>query len=212
MDISHAKNALEQVFSKDGYKIGNFVISCPSSLSVDINKNDNGISVNFKDKLPSVQTKKLLIKISTGVEKIFFGAESGSIKLKYFPEFPFSYKDNSEEERFGSAKECLDFVEFKQEIAQQYPDNERKKIAELALKYANEWAIISSQNCSEFKSSIRKNRRKLSKECNKFVYENIINSKEIEAKSIALSFILLYFVLPAIVNWIVKRFLDKLAN
>jgi hypothetical protein len=188
------------------------VLSCPPSLSVDISKKDNGISVNFKDKLPSVQTKKLLIKISTGVEKIFFGAESGSIKLKYFPEFPFSYKDDSEEERFGNAKECLDFVEFKQEIAKQYPDNERKKIAELALKYANEWAIISSQNCSEFKSSIRKNRRRLSKECNKFVYENIINSKEIEAKSIALSFILLYFVLPAIVNWIVKRFLDKLAN
>jgi len=209
MDISYIKDAIEQAFSKVGFNIAKFAISCPSPLSVIIEKNDDGIKFTFIQNFPTIKTTKFFLSIKTEVEGIFLGKDGGSIKLRHFPDFNFKYSDENTE-LFGSSNFNLDNIQ--QEINTKYPDRKRKRIADLALTYANEWANIASQNGIVFSGCKQSNKDKLSDDCQQFVYENIINSKEIEAKSAALAFILLYFILPTIINWVVKRFLDQLFN
>ena len=55
----------------------------------------------------------------------------------------------------------------------------------------------------------KKNKKLLAENCQKFVHENIVNSKEIEAKSVILTFILVYLILPSVISWVVKKFLDS---
>jgi uncharacterized membrane protein len=57
-----------------------------------------------------------------------------------------------------------------------------------------------------------KSRRQYRKDCEAFVKENILASRDVEAKSAVLTFILVYFVLPAVISWVVKKFLDNYFN
>lgn len=209
MDVSSIKDIIEQVFSKSGYKVANFNISLPSVVSTKIEKNEDGIKISFQDNLPKVKTKKFFISIGSEIENIFFGSEKGSIKLKHFPDFVFSYKEESDEKRFGSRPVSLELSQFQQEISNKYPDRERKKIADLALKFANEWYTISSENGVVFTGCNKTTKDKFNKDCFEFVHQSILKSEEIKAKSAILSVVLLYFVVPAIINWVVTRFLNR---
>ena len=40
----------------------------------------------------------------------------------------------------------------------------------------------------------------------------MIRSGDIEARSGILAFVLIYFVLPAVISWVVKKFLDNYFN
>ena len=207
MDVSYIKKIVEEVFSKSGYKVDKFTLFCPSILDVRINKIDDGISFDFTKVMPSVRTKKLLIPITAYVEGIFLGKLGGTIKLKYFPDFEFNYS-GFEQNNFGSAHH-VDLSDIKSCIAREYPDKQRRKIANLALQYANEWATIVSHNGVDFSRYDKKNKKLLAENCQKFVHENIVNSKEIEAKSAILTFILVYLILPSVISWVVKKFLDS---
>jgi hypothetical protein len=207
MDVSYIKKIVEEVFSKSGYKVDKFTLFCPSSLDVRINKIDDGISFDFTKVMPSVRTKKLFIPITAYVEGIFLGKLGGTIKLKYFPDFEFKYS-GFEQNNFGSAHH-VDLSDIKSCIAREYPDKQRRKIANLALQYANEWATIVSHNGVDFSRYDKKNKKLLAENCQKFVHENIVNSKEIEAKSAILTFILVYLILPSVISWVVKKFLDS---
>lgn len=207
MDVSYIKKIVEEVFSKSGYKVDKFTLFCPSILDVRINKIDDGISFDFTKVMPSVRTKKLLIPITAYVEGIFLGKLGGTIKLKYFPDFEFKYS-GFEQNNFGSAHH-VDLSDIKSCIAREYPDKQRRKIANLALQYANEWATIVSHNGVDFSRYDKKNKKLLAENCQKFVHENIVNSKEIEAKSAILTFILVYLILPSVISWVVKKFLDS---
>lgn len=211
MDLIKIKEAIDQAFSKNGYSISKFSIFIPNSTTIKVEKKDNSVQVLFLNNLPAVKTKKLFLSIKAEVEGIILGQDGGSIKLKHFPDINFSYNEDTTEQRFGSPP-LVNLEKIKQEIATQYPDNKRKTVAELALNYANEWATLASNGGVDFKQCDEKSKKQLYQDCKNFVYENIINSKKVEPKSSSVALILLYFFLPAIINWVVKRFLDQLVK
>lgn len=210
MDISEIKKIIDQVFSSDGFKFLNFFFTCPPSVDIKLNKDKEGINIDFTKSMPYVKTKRMLIPLTVYVEGLFLGENSGSVKLKYFPDLHFEYAGFTDE-RFGSDK-SISLESFNNQINKEYPDEERRKIAKIALQYTNEWATIVSQAGLNIRECGQVHRKKLKQDCEKFVLENIKNSKEIEAKSAILSFILIYFVLPAVVSWVVKKFLDNFFN
>jgi hypothetical protein len=210
MELSELKNIIEQIFSKSGYEVNSFTFFCPTSSSISMKKTESSLDISFKEGMPSVKTKKFFITISAHLEGLSLGEDGGTIKLKYFPDINFSYGRNSSEERFGAFKNNIDIKKIKSQINQEFPDSARNKIANLALQYAQEWTNIASDNGNDL--SFYKNKRlrkKHRQDCESFVKENIMLSKDVEAKSAILTFILIYFVLPAVVSWVVKKFLDN---
>lgn len=210
MEISEVKEIVEKVFSKDGYEVNNFTFFCPKSLSISLEKTSNDLSIKFNTGLPSVQTKKLFIPITAQLEGITLGEDGGSIKLKYFPDIKFSYGYGTKS--FGAYEPSVDVYEMKHAINKQFPDPERNKIANLALQYAQEWISVASQNGTNLLFKNKNLRKQHRKNCEAFVKENIMLSKDIEAKSAVLTFILVYFILPAVISWVVKKILDNYFN
>lgn len=210
MEFSKIKEIVEGIFSESGYKIADFTFICPSDISLSVKKLDEAIHIDFKNSLPSVKTRKLFIPISVYVEGISLSENGGSIKLKHFPDFSFTYASGLvSEQRFGCKQKSFDSKAFAQEVDSRYGDEERRRIAKTALKYAKQWADLVSQNnveCTE------ENRKQMAMDCENFVKESMMQSKEIEAKSAILSFVLIYLVLPAIISWVVKKFLDNYFN
>ena len=210
MDLATIKKSIENLFSSDGLQISKFKIFCPPDVSTSIRKTDDGININFNDKLPFVKAKRMFIAITIEIEGLVLRENGGTIRLKYFPDFDFSYDLSGDDAVFGSApSEKINLAPIKEAILKQYPDPERGKIAKLALQYANEWVNIARDNGINIEEYGRVNRKKLNSDCESFVKDSIINSKEIEAKSAILTFVLMYFILPAIVSWVVKKFLDN---
>jgi len=207
MDLNQIKLIVDQVFSKDGYKVGNFNFACPTNLSVDINKSDDSLNITFNGDLPTVKTKKLFIPFNVGVQGLSLSEETGTIKIKNFPDIKFSYQEKSEE-NFGSAKNKFDSDSFSMEIDKEFKDNERRRVAHTAFKYAREWLEVASQSTD----CTVQNKKKLISQCEKFVHEKMTKSKDIEAKSAILTFVLIYFVLPAVINWVVKKMIEKYFN
>lgn len=207
MDLNEIKLIIDQVFSKDGYKVGNFNFACPTNLSVDISKSDDSLNIAFNGDLPTVKTKKLFIPFNVGVQGLSLSEETGTIKIKNFPDIKFSYQEKSEE-NFGSAKNKFDSDSFSMEIDKEFKDNERRRVAHTAFKYAREWLEVASQSTD----CTVQNKKKLISQCEKFVHEKMTKSKDIEAKSAILTFVLIYFVLPAVINWVVKKMIEKYFN
>lgn len=211
MELPEIQNIIEQIFSKSGYEVNSFTFFCPTSSSISMKKTASSLDISFKEGMPSVKTKKFFITISAHLEGLSLREDGGTIKLKYFPDINFSYGQESSEERFGACNNNnVDTKIIKSQINTEFPDSARNKIANLALKYTQEWANIASDNGNDL--SFYKNKRlrkKYRQDCEAFVKENIMLSKDIEAKSAILTFILIYFVLPAVVSWVVKKFLDN---
>jgi hypothetical protein len=210
MDISEIKNIVNQIFSENGFKFLNFFFTCPDNVDIVLNKDEQGINLDFTKQMPYVKTKRMLIPLTVYVEGLFLGPDSGSIKLKYFPDLHFEYA-GFQDNNFG-AEEPKKLESFYNQIHKEYPDEERRKIAKLALQYTQEWATIVSQTGVNYSDCEQPKRKKLRDNCKSFVLENIRNSRDIEAKSAILSFILIYFVLPAVISWVVKKFLDNFFN
>jgi len=210
MELSEIKNIIEQIFSKSGYEVNSFTFFCPTSSSISMKKTESSLDIYFKEGMPSVQTRKLFIPITAHLEGISLKEDGGTIKLKYFPDISFSYGQNDSKERFGSFNNNVDTKIIKSQINNEFPDSARNKIANLALKYAQEWTSIATDNGNDiFLCKNKRLRKKYMQDCEAFVKENILLSKDIEAKSAILTFILIYFVLPAVVSWVVKKFLDN---
>lgn len=210
MDLLTIKDIISQAFSKSGYSISNFAISFSNNTSILITKKDDGININFLDNLPVVKTKKFFLPIKTEVQGICLSNDYGTIKLKNFPDMKFYYSEQNEEQVFGNSGLVFDTEKLKNDIAKKYPDTKRKKIAELVLDYATEWAVLANSHGVDFKQCDTYSQKKLYKDCYKFVHDNIINSKKIETKSSSIGLMLLYLFLPAMINWIVKKFIDQL--
>lgn len=209
MKIAEIKDTLKQIFSKDGFKFLNFSFTCPENIHSVLNKNDNGISIDFTQEMPYIKVKKLLIPITVYVEGVFLGEHSGLIKLKYFPDIHFDYDEFKNEQNFGNRdKDNFNIEYFYDEINDKYPDEERRKIARLGLQYAREWTKILEETSVSVENFTILDREKLRIDCENFVLENVRKSKKIKARSAVLSFILIYIVIPSVINWIIKKFLD----
>ena len=209
MNIQEIKETLKKIFSEDGFKFLNFSFKCPHNLDSTLKKTDDGISIEFTKEMPYVKVKKILIPVTIYVEGLLLGEKGGSVKLKYFPDIHFEYDGFTDEKKFGQQKaENFKIEAFYDEINQKYPDEERRKIARLSLQYAAEWAKILEETKGDVTNFPILEREKLRDNCEKFVLENVKKSKEIKARSAILSFLLFYIVIPSIVNWIIKKFLE----
>lgn len=207
MELTDIKNAIEQIFSKSGYTISGFSLSCPDEMAMSITKKEKGIEISFGGDLPYIKTKKFLIPLSAKIQGIYLGEDGGSIKLKHFPDFSFSYDENSSE-NFGSHKSTSRVDKIIEVIDKEFKDEERRKIAKLALQYTNEWATIVSHAGIDIYHCDDKTKNKLKKDCESFVLEKVRNSKKIEGKSAILTFILMYVVLPIIIKWVIEKFFN----
>lgn len=213
MTVSEIKNIVNKVFSEEGFRFLNFSFVCPNNIHLTFEKGSKSINIDFTQEMPHVKVKKMLIPMTIYVEGLFLGEESGSIKLKYFPDIYFEYAAFKEgQENFSSEfpvgnnteiEECYD------EITKKYPDEERRMIARLSLQYTKQWAEIlkTTRNDSKELSVVQKD--SLKRDCENFVIENVKKSKKVKARSAILSFVLLYIIIPSVVNWVVKKFLER---
>lgn len=206
LDVQAFKEIIYSIFSSTGYAINNINVQFPHPLDIKIVKNADGdISLDFTQSLPKVSWKKL-ITFTAWVQGISLGKTKGVLKLKYFPDITFNYDDPTPK-LFG----CRNYAdELSYDIESEFGnDPAKKKIADHCLHYANEWATIASASIDSCDSNER-TRKALKEDCRQFVMENIKNDKEIIAKSAILSFLLLWVVLPAILNYVLTRLFKRL--
>lgn len=206
-DISKIKDILTEIFSDNGYKAGDMLVQCPSPVTVNIENKDDSVSIDFTDNLPTATIKKL-IKLNFKILGVVLGQTGGTIKIKYFPDIKFDYAGSM---KFGAVNNMA-YDAICKEIDAQYGDAERKKIAQRCLQYGTEWATIVSASQTEPVVYSERDKRKLRKQCYNFIYENIKDDKEIECGFVVLGVILLNFVLPVIISWIVTKILNHWFN
>lgn len=200
---SKIKSIIDSIFSDDGYNIQKFNVKFPTPLDIIISKKDNSVELIFKKDLPKITWKKF-ITLSARVSGIVLNDTGGILKLKYFPDIPFSY--NEAEERFGISYDSSD---INKDIEQEYPDEEAQFLAKKCLHYSSEWATIASQGC-DLRSLQRSQQKRLKQQCKQFVLENLKNDQEIKSGSILISFILFYIILPAILRFVLDKLFKKI--
>lgn len=199
---------LHNLFSEHGISINALKIISNSPLKLEINNASNGTCIIFKDEKPKIEIKKF-ITFYVYVEQINFGVNGGSIKLKNFPDFYFSYED--EDAKFGNINiKEHDFCEIDKEIKQRYNDAQKQKIASLCLQYCKEWVTISSRAGVSFNNADIIDRYVLKEQCAAFVTNNVLKDiKSNRHSSVVGSWILIYVVIPMMIKWIVNKILSK---
>lgn len=206
LPIKNLKVILDKVFSSTGYSFKDLYIKLPQPLNMTFGiVAEDKISLKFIDQLPKISWKKF-ITISALIQEIILDNDGGVIRIKYFPDLKFQYS-KSETTNFYSSPIILE--ELYDEINAEYPDAERRKIANLCLHYANEWVTMccaSGVSVDEIVSN-----KDSKKNCYRFVKESIVNNEN-KHGSIVISFILIYVILPIILKWIIERIFKKLSN
>lgn len=208
LPIKTLKEALEKVFSKGGYSFKDFSIKLPQPLNMTFGiVDDNKISLKFLDKLPVISWKKF-ITVSASIQEIILGNDGGIIRVKYFPDLKFQYsKTDQDVTLFGSK---INLEEIKSEIDKEYGDEERRKIANLCLHYADQWVTmccVSGVTPEEFA-----NNKLLKKDCYHFVKDSVVEDFKQNHGSVVISFILIYVILPIILKWIIEKIFKKLTS
>lgn len=203
INIKQVRDIIYQIFSDNGYLFNNMNVRFPQPLNISITKKDDTISLDFIDSCPKVSIKKL-ITFTAHIQGLSLGAESGTLKLKYFPDINFSY-ERTQELLCGNA---YDFSGIEQEILSEYKDETRQKLAAKCLQYGREWATIASQGNPDFAFSSFKKQQELKRECKEFIMENI--REEERHGSVVLTFILVYVLLPVILKFIVERIFRRI--
>jgi hypothetical protein len=202
------RDIVDAIFSNMGYDVKNFNIQFPHPLDIKIVRDEkDNIVLKFTESLPKV-TWKRFITLTARISGISLGEKEGILMLRYLPDVPFSYDDQSTEAIFGQS---LDFSEVYADINEAYQDEERRILANRCLHYASEWATIANQSGS-FSDTSSCNRRKLKKDCKNFVMDNIKNDSEIQAGSVIITFLFFYVVLPVVLKFVLERLFKKLFN
>lgn len=79
-----------------GLQINGLTIKCKSPLSIRIEKQNDGVNIDFVDNYPLVTYKQNLglisPQISTYMTGVVFKQKNGIIKLKNFIDIPFNYE------------------------------------------------------------------------------------------------------------------------
>lgn len=205
LPIKKFKEVLNKIFDSTGYSFKDINIKFPQPLDMVFGQSEDGnISLLFNKNLPKITWKKF-ITISAWIQGIILSDDGGTIKIKYFPDLKFSYTKDAEQ-LFSS--KVLNVTSIEEEIHNQYPDEERQKIAKLCLHYASEWAIICSS--SGITKDDFKNNKKLKKDCFNFVKDSIKQEKK--HGSFVISFVVIYIILPVILKWIIEKLFEKLIS
>lgn len=191
---------INNIFTKNGTEINDIKIKSLSPLDIQIDIKNNYINILFPNNKPKAAIKRF-ITISANVERISLGQTGGYIKLKYFPEFAFSY------EKVFSDSEPKNISDIHSDINKKYGKQSRE-IANLCLQYANSWAIIASRSdCFSGATAIEKSA--LKKQCMKYVVENVKLDIEKKYGSVILTYLLVFIIIPSIARFIITRLLEK---
>ncbi|NDC96132.1 hypothetical protein EB077_12565, partial [bacterium] len=130
---------------------------------------------------------------------------------KYFPDIHFNYA--TESKAIGAYDiDNVDFLEIESDIAKEYDDDNRQKLANKCLQYAKEWATIASYGGVSFRDCDFNQQKKLKTQCKQFVRESVLNDEEVRYGSVILTFILIQVILPIIIKWVVEKLFKRLSN
>jgi hypothetical protein len=208
IDLTQIETILDSIFN-DGFNINGTKVTCKSPAQISVSSvSTNHTTIDFSNNLPRATVKKL-ISLNFDIEGIIFKKDSGTIRIKYFPDINFDYVKESK--NFGSyAIDSVDFSSITEEINQQYDDDTRKKLAGKCLQYAQEWATIANYGGVSFRDCSFAEQQSLKKKCGSFIKESLMNDEEIKYGSIILTFVLLHIILPIIIKWIVERVFKRL--
>lgn len=206
-DINSIKQIIDQIFSSAGYQMNGLSVQCSSPVEISIINNGDSIDINFNNNLPKAIIEKF-IKFNLSVLGINLGKNGGVLRIRHFPDIKFDYSGSM---KFGTNYDPY-FETISKDIETEYDDSERRKIANRCLQYGKEWATIVSSETDVREITSRSERKKLRKQCYNFIFENAKNDKEIVCGSVVLTILILNFLLPIIINWIVTKILNHWWN
>lgn len=205
MSPQEISEILFKIFSNDGFKVGGLTIKSMSPINGNIISSADETIIKFEKNYPKVSIKRF-ITLSASIEALSFKKDSGSIKLKNFPNINFSYAKPmiSFLERFQSQEDIILEIETK------YNDETKKKIAHKCLQYGTEWATIVSES-GGFYGLNDSSKKSLRSQCVKFVVDNVRKDIEDEKKygSVIITYLLVFIIIPAIARFIITRLLEK---
>ena len=196
--------SISSIFNGEGIVVKGFKVTSKTPTVANITYGADIAEITFGQN----QTKAEITRIITmyaHIEKIVFGPEGGSIKLRNFPDFSFGYGEEVTHKfvRFDNS-------DIYAEIEGKYAKKSYKDIAKKCLQYSEEWATMSMCNGITFDNADYFDRWKLKDQCYNFVHDNVLEDAEKRYGSIVITWIFLYIILPTIIKWIINRFLDKL--
>lgn len=208
IDLTQIETILNSIFN-DGFDLNGTKVACKSPAQITVSSVDaDHITIDFNNNLPRATVKKI-ISLSLDIEGVIFKKDSGTIRLRHFPDINFDYVKESK--AVGAYEiDSVDFADIEAEIGQQYDDENRKKLADKCLQYAKEWATIANYGGVSFKDCNFAEQQSMKRQCQSFVKESLMNDEEIKYGSIILTFILLQIILPIIIKWIVERVFKRL--
>jgi len=196
--------SITSLFNGEGIIVKGFKVTSKTPTIATVRYDGDIAEITFGENQPKAEITRI-ITIYAYIEKIVFGPEGGSIKLRNFPDFSFGYGDDTMRKfiRFDNADICA-------EIESKYAEKSYKDIAKKCLQYSEEWATMSMCNGITFDNADYFDRWRLKDQCYNFVHDNVLEDAEKRYGSIVLTWIFLYIILPTIIKWIINRFLDKL--
>lgn len=217
--ISDIKTIIESLLSKGGYTVKNICISCDSPVNILLahDATSGDIRIDFLSSQPLATIQKL-IRFSLVVEGVSLGKNNGTLKIKHFPDISFDY--DSKAISFGASSIAaalirsardVDFSSIEIDINSQYSDSGRRKIAKKCLQYGTEWAMIVGNSGFDASHCSAATRKILKKQCSAFIAKQIKNEEETLSKSygsIIITILLLNFLLPIIIKWVVEKILN----
>lgn len=196
--------SISSIFNGEGIVVKGFKVTSKTPTVANITYGADIAEITFGQNQPKAEITRI-ITMYAHIEKIVFGPEGGSIKLRNFPDFSFGYGEEVTHKfvRFDNS-------DIYAEIEGKYAKKSYKDIAKKCLQYSEEWATMSMCNGITFDNADYFDRWKLKDQCYNFVYDNVVEDAEKRYGSIVITWIFLYIILPTIIKWIINRFLDKL--
>lgn len=196
--------SISSIFNGEGIVVKGFKVTSKTPTVANITYGADIAEITFGQNQPKAEITRI-ITMYAHIEKIVFGPEGGSIKLRNFPDFSFGYGEEVTHKfvRFDNS-------DIYAEIEGKYAKKSYKDIAKKCLQYSEEWATMSMCNGITFDNADYFDRWRLKDQCYDFVHDNVLEDAEKRYGSIVITWIFLYIILPTIIKWIINRFLDKL--
>ena len=209
-DIRGIKDKITEVFSSDGLTIDSYTVKCESPLTTHTYVDDENVQVIFAGKKPVISVRKF-ITISVELEEIWLHNTGGKIKLKNFPDINFDLDDNKE--MICGSCTPSDELPIRQmglyhDIDEKFGDKQSRRLAQRALQYAQAWSAMTLDGGANFATLSAKDARIMKAECRRFVMEQF---KQDRHGSIVVV-LLINWILPYIIKWVVERVIDNLIN
>ena len=93
-ELGKAYDVLNSLFSKKGYRAGEYLLKSDLPMVVKISSPEHGlIDIDFVDEKPQISVKKIFT-IKIDVLGISLGESGGVVKLDNFPDKSFDYEED----------------------------------------------------------------------------------------------------------------------